>query len=183
MKPVSIKVLAGFFCIQTIHPLPLITLTEMFPSVRTRMTIQNIPDSFQSILLLHCESTASLIAGVRHGTVRGKCLAVRIARKLYLQNMSSKNEFITGNPETVVITSAETLKAAFRLWAEEQEKERIMAKEEAMLDESVVQQRLRKSRATLWRWNTTGYLICYKIGGKNCYKESDVERIEKGTVR
>jgi hypothetical protein len=39
---------------------------------------------------------------------------------------------------------------------------------------------LRKSRATLWRWNASGYLPCYKLGGKNQYKQSDVERIDKG---
>lgn len=50
-----------------------------------------------------------------------------------------------------------------------------------MLDESAVLKRLGKSRATLWRWNASGYLTCYKIGGKNCYKQSDVERIEKGS--
>ena len=53
-------------------------------------------------------------------------------------------------------------------------------RKDAMLDESAVLQRLGKSRATLWRWNASGYLTCYKVGGKNCYKQSDVERIEKG---
>ena len=49
-----------------------------------------------------------------------------------------------------------------------------------MIDEAVVIKRLRKSRATLWRWNASGYLPCYKLGGKNQYKQLDVERIEKG---
>ena len=61
-----------------------------------------------------------------------------------------------------------------------QEQTRLATANDAMLDESAVLQRLGKSRATLWRWNASGYLTCYKIGGKNCYKQSDVERIEKG---
>ena len=54
------------------------------------------------------------------------------------------------------------------------------ANEDVMIDEAIVIHRLRKSRATLWRWNASGYLPCYKLGGKNQYKLSDVERIEKG---
>lgn len=49
-----------------------------------------------------------------------------------------------------------------------------------MLDEATVRHRLGKSHATLWRWNKSGYLTCHKVGGKNCYKLSDIERIEGG---
>ena len=94
--------------------------------------------------------------------------------------MIDKNNFNPSQPETLVITSVETLKEAFQQWAEEQEQTRLATANDAMLDESVVLQRLGKSRATLWRWNASGYLTCYKIGGKNCYKQSHVERIEKG---
>ena len=94
--------------------------------------------------------------------------------------MIDKNNFNPSQSETLVITSVETLKEASQLWAEEQEQIRSATANDAMLDESTVLQRLCKSRATLWRWNASGYLTCYKIGGKNCYKQSDVERIEKG---
>lgn len=96
--------------------------------------------------------------------------------------MNSKNVILSDNTETVVITSAKILKDAFIQWSDEHEKERILAKKEPMLSESAVRHRLGICHSTLWRWNACGYLICYKIGGRNCYKESDVERIEKGLV-
>lgn len=81
---------------------------------------------------------------------------------------------------TVVITTVDVLKSAFHAWADELEQERRKVAKEIMVDEAEVLSRLRKSRATLWRWNVSGYLPCYKLGGKNQYKLSDVERLEKG---
>ena len=81
---------------------------------------------------------------------------------------------------TVVITTVDVPKSAFLEWADEMIQAHKKANEDVMIDEAVVIKRLRKSRATLWRWNTSGYLPCYKLGGKNQYKQSDVERIEKG---
>lgn len=83
---------------------------------------------------------------------------------------------------TVVITTVDVLKSAFLEWADEMMQAQKKANEDVMIDEAVVIQRLRKSRATLWRWNASGYLPCYKLGGKNQYKLSDVERIEKGLL-
>lgn len=94
--------------------------------------------------------------------------------------MKTLFDYQTNQQETIVITNIETLKSAFQQWADEQEQARQEASKDVMLDESTVLQRLGKSRATLWRWNASGYLICHKIGGKNCYKQSDVERLEKG---
>ena len=105
---------------------------------------------------------------------------MRVASNPAYYHMIDKTNFNPSQPETLVITSVETLKEAFQQWAEEQEQIRSATANDAMLDESAVLQRLGKSRATLWRWNASGYLTCYKIGGKNCYKQSDVERIEKG---
>ena len=82
--------------------------------------------------------------------------------------------------KTVVITTVDVLKSAFLAWSDEQEQERLKAATDVMIDEAVMIERLHKSRATLWRWNANGYLPCYKLGGKNQYKQSDVERLEKG---
>ncbi len=94
--------------------------------------------------------------------------------------MKYRNDLYGRQPDTVVITSVETLKSAIKQWTAEQIEEWTAKENDVMLDEATVLKRLGKSRATLWRWNASGYLICYKVGGKNCYKQSDVERIEKG---
>lgn len=94
--------------------------------------------------------------------------------------MASINDFESRQPETIVITSVETLKTAFQQWAEEQEQACQVDNKDAMLDEATVQKRLGKSHTTLWRWNNSGYLTCYKVGGKNCYRLTDIERIEGG---
>ena len=92
--------------------------------------------------------------------------------------MASTHDFESRQPDTVIITSVETLKAAFQQWAEEQA--RRADDKDAILDEATVQRRLGKSRATLWRWNNSGFLTCYKVGGKNCYRLADIKRIEGG---
>uniref|UniRef100_UPI004027399E hypothetical protein n=1 Tax=Phocaeicola dorei TaxID=357276 RepID=UPI004027399E len=97
--------------------------------------------------------------------------------------MNPTHDLESRQPDTIVITSVDTLKTAFRQWSEEQERQRRAAEREAMLDEETVLHRLGKSRATLWRWNISGYLTRYKVGGKNCYKLSDIERIEGGSKK
>ena len=95
--------------------------------------------------------------------------------------MKSSNELESRQPETIVITSVDTLKSAFQQWVEEQA--RCAAAKDAMLDEAAVRHRLGKSNATLWRWNKSGYLTCHKVGGKNCYRLTDIERIEGGNKK
>mgnify|MGYP001459760132 CR=1 FL=1 len=34
--------------------------------------------------------------------------------------------------------------------------------------------------STLWRWEKTGYLYGYRIGGKKRYKKSDITKIMEG---
>jgi len=94
--------------------------------------------------------------------------------------MKSISMLDSAQSNTVVITTVDVLKSAFLEWADEMMQAQKKANEDVMIDEAIVIHRLRKSRATLWRWNASGYLPCYKLGGKNQYKLSDVERIEKG---
>ena len=178
-RPASEVSAAGLFRMRFPSHELLIPFTKMSSGVRQAMTTRNIPHSFQSVLTSHHESVTALTATVQSGQARGKCLAVGVAEKNCLvKNMNQDLEY--RQPDTIVITSVNTLKTAFHQWTEEQERKRRAAEKEIMLDEETVQHRLGKSRATLWRWNISGYLIRYKVGGKNCYKLSDIERIEGG---
>lgn len=86
----------------------------------------------------------------------------------------------SSDSNTVVITTVDILKSAFFAWADEMTQARKEAEDDVMIDEAAVLHRLKKSRATLWRWSANGYLPCFKLGGKNMYKLSDVVRIERG---
>jgi excisionase family DNA binding protein len=35
-------------------------------------------------------------------------------------------------------------------------------------------------RSTLWRWNKRGYLCHIEVGGKRCYRMSDINKILEG---
>ncbi len=83
--------------------------------------------------------------------------------------------------DTIVVTSVDTLKEAFMRWSAEMERRRGKGCEgQTMVDEPTVLRMLGKSRTTLWRWNNLGYLPCHKLGGKNCYRLADVERVRTG---
>lgn len=162
-------------------PDPFILRPEMFSGVRQAMTIRKISHPFQSVLPLPCEPAAGLTVAVQPGRVRGKRFAVRIARKpAFSKTMASIHDLESQRPDTVVITSAATLKAAFQQWADEREQARRAEERNALLDEAAARKRLGKSHATLWRWNKSGFLACHKVGGKNCYRLADIERIEGG---
>ena len=85
----------------------------------------------------------------------------------------------TGQPETVVVTNIGILKEAFKMWAAEEAKARMASDEDVMITEKAAMEMLGKSRSTLWHWNNSGYLVCYKKGGRNEYRLSDVERVRK----
>lgn len=57
--------------------------------------------------------------------------------------------------------------------ADEQNKE----EKDSLLSENQVIEMLSVSRPTLWRWTKNNYLPKIKIGSKNMYKSSDVQKI------
>ena len=157
-------------------------LTELTPICRPVMTDSNVSFSFQNALSLPHEIGRILILSRSFSGIRGKRFAIEVGhqfRYFYIMKTENNNEVLTSPPESIIVTSVGVLKSAFLQWNEEQIQAREAMKEEVMLDEVEVLERLDKSHATLWRWNNSGYLPRYKLGGKNRYKESDVLRIMK----
>lgn len=146
------------------------------------MTDSNVSFSFQNALSLPHEIGRVLILSRSSSGIRGKRFAIEVGhqfRFFYIMKTEINNEVLTSPPESIIVTSVGVLKSAFLQWNIEQIQAREAMKEEVMLDEIEVLERLGKSHATLWRWNNSGYLPRYKLGGKNRYKESDVLRIMK----
>lgn len=146
------------------------------------MTDSNVSFSFQIALSLPHEIGRALILSRSFSGIRGKRFAIEVGhqfRFFYIMKTENNNEVLTSPPESIIVTSVGVLKSAFLQWNEEQIQARETTKEEVMLDEVEVLERLGKSHATLWRWNKSSYLPRYKLGGKNRYKESDVLRIMK----
>ena len=122
-RPASEVSAAGLFRMRFPSHELLIPFTKMSSGVRQAMTTRNIPHSFQSVLTSHHESVTALTATVQSGQARGKCLAVGVAEKNCLvKNMNQDLEY--RQPDTIVITSVDTLKTAFHQWTEEQERKR-----------------------------------------------------------
>jgi hypothetical protein len=51
------------------------------------------------------------------------------------------------------------------------------AKTETYLNRTQAAKMLSRSKVTLWRWGNENYLIPIKIGGKICYRLSDINRL------
>ena len=60
---------------------------------------------------------------------------------------------------------------------EQAEEEFIKKKSERYLSTAEVSKMLSVDLSTLWRWNKNGYLTHKKIGTKNRYLESDIQRL------
>ena len=53
---------------------------------------------------------------------------------------------------------------------------------EGLLSSAEVRKMFGISKQTLWRWKEVGYLLTIKVGTRNYYNKSDVERISKKSV-
>ena len=100
-------------------------------------------------------------------------------KPLIILSMDIKS-LLTDTPNVSVTVTIEDL----RTFATEVANQVISSLDRTSKEETVwlsieqVAQRLGVNKATLWRWNKTGYLSGTKFGAKVRYKESDVERIE-----
>lgn len=86
-----------------------------------------------------------------------------------------------GNANIVFQISAEELRTAFALMAEDERARTAQAIEEHRETPSVTPREaarmLNVARSTLWRWEKENYLVPVKIGRKVLYRATDIERI------
>ena len=54
------------------------------------------------------------------------------------------------------------------------------AKDETYLTEAEVCKELGTTHSTLWRWAKSGYLQPIKVGKKNMWRQSDINRLKDG---
>ncbi|MBO6034001.1 MAG: helix-turn-helix domain-containing protein [Prevotella sp.] len=84
-----------------------------------------------------------------------------------------------GNVQLVV--SAADLRELVNEWCDEREAlkeaERKSMVEDERISQTEVEKTLGVTSATLWRWAKSGYLVPKKVGRKNIYLKSDIDRI------
>lgn len=84
-----------------------------------------------------------------------------------------------GNVQLVV--SAADLRELVNEWCDEREAlkeaERKSMVEDERISQTEVEKTLGVTSATLWRWAKSGYLVPKKVGRKNVYLKSDIDRI------
>lgn len=95
---------------------------------------------------------------------------------------NSKIQLLMESDATILLISASDLREfAFAIldeakkMAEEAEKKR----KEKLLTENEVCKLLDVTHTTLWRWNRDGYLSMRKIGRRNMWAQSDIDRLTK----
>ena len=95
------------------------------------------------------------------------------------KNMDIKNLLIDA-PNVSVTVTIEDLRAFATDVANQvvSSLDKVSKEETVWLSIEQAAQRLGVNKATLWRWNKTGYLTGTKFGAKVRYKERDVARIE-----
>jgi len=92
-------------------------------------------------------------------------------------------DLIKQNQNVQLVVSASDLRELVNEWYDERE-----AKKEAERKSIVESERISKTdaektlgvtSATLWRWAKSGYLVPIKVGRKNVYLKSDIDKILK----
>lgn len=56
----------------------------------------------------------------------------------------------------------------------------LYGKKDVLLSRAATAKRLHVDPSTLWRWSVDGYLVPIHIASRVWYRESDVERLERG---
>ena len=90
-------------------------------------------------------------------------------------------DLIKQNQNVQLVVSASDLRELVNEWYDEREAER-EAERKAMTEVERIssmdaEKILGVTYATLWRWKKDGYLVPIKVGNRNVYRKSDIDRI------
>jgi len=92
-------------------------------------------------------------------------------------------DLVKQNQNVQLVVSASDLRELFNEWSEERdaqkEAERKSIVESERISSTDAEKTLGVTSATLWRWAKSGYLVPIKVGRKNVYLKSDIDRILK----
>lgn len=92
-------------------------------------------------------------------------------------------DLIKQNQNVQLVVSASDLRELVNEWYDEREAQKEAERKSIVESERISSTEAEKSlgvtSATLWRWAKTGYLVPIKVGRKNVYLKSDIDRILK----
>ena len=90
-------------------------------------------------------------------------------------------DFIKQNQNVQLVVSASDLRELVNEWYDEheaqKEAERKSTEDKQRITKSEVKKALSVTDATLWRWAKSGYLVPIKVGRKNVYLKSHIDKI------
>lgn len=92
-------------------------------------------------------------------------------------------DIIKQSQNVQLVVSASDLRELVNEWYDEREAQKEAERKSIVESERISSTDAEKSlgvtSATLWRWAKTGYLVPIKVGRKNVYLKSDIDRILK----
>lgn len=90
-------------------------------------------------------------------------------------------DLIKQNQNVQLVVSAADLRELVNEWCDEREAQKEAERQSMVESERIspteVEKTLGVTSATLWRWAKSGYLVPIKVGRKNVYLKSDIDRI------
>ena len=90
-------------------------------------------------------------------------------------------DLIKQNQNVQLVVSASDLRELVNEWYDEREAQKEAERKSIVESERIsstdAEKTLGVTSATLWRWAKSGYLVPIKVGRKNVYLKSDIDRI------
>ena len=90
-------------------------------------------------------------------------------------------DLIKQNQNVQLVVSASDLRELVNEWCDEREAQKEAERKSIVESERIsstdAEKTLGVTSATLWRWAKSGYLVPIKVGRKNVYLKSDIDRI------